>query len=357
MKRALLIEQVSLEYQPSHEQMITGINDRNQKSASVPITLISSADRGLTGNDTSVGFLCVALILHSHCFFCRTAIRIRMNSAIIPNNSLGRFQPFTNHRPDAQQRICEPVLNWPQPRTLILQKRSKSITRFIGKGWFLDFYSLETNALHPQRITVPGCTQRHFYTGNTDNLSTNLYFWSLVNTLNASKKSLSSNLSAGLDAGKQGSYNQIFSTRGHAGESVAESNVDQDGCLYGNTVRGKKPEPCGLFYPGRSTGCRCHHPYSRRAVRQRLQSTGIAKQILFHIPKQAFPGTLPKWVNYRLGGSFEDFKVRARPMARPIMSPAYGQQIHFHGKSPISMAGLVSLVQPLVSTELGTPGN
>ena len=187
----------------------------------------SSADRGLFGNDNS-----------------GTTIGIALSStpsfAQLHPDQYGNYpaDPFAASNPlqtIALMRNNEAVNRFATGLNLEanLQKSSRSVTRFIGRGGF-DFYNLATNALFPSELQFQAVDKGTSIQGNTRNLNTN-YILSLVNTFTPSSN-LSFTTSAGITR-ETGDYNNLLNV---ATQVISgQSNVDQAGALNATQFRVK----------------------------------------------------------------------------------------------------------------------
>lgn len=187
----------------------------------------SSADRGLTGNDNAgVSF---GVALSSTPSFAQLHPDAQGN---YPNNPFAASNPLQTI---ALMRNNESVNRFLTGINLdaILQKSSRSTTRFIGRGGF-DFYELGTDALFPSNLQFQAVNKGTSIQGNTSNLNTN-YILSLVNQYNASDN-LALTTSAGITQ-ERGSYNNLINV---ATQVISgQSNVDQAGALTATQFRNK----------------------------------------------------------------------------------------------------------------------
>lgn len=187
----------------------------------------SSADRGLTGNDNAgVSF---GVALSSTPSFAQLHPDAQGN---YPNNPFAASNPLQTI---ALMRNNESVNRFLTGINLdaILQKSSRSTTRFIGRGGF-DFYQLGTDALFPSNLQFQAVNKGTSIQGNTSNLNTN-YILSLVNQYNASDN-LALTSSAGITQ-ERGSYNNLINV---ATQVISgQSNVDQAGALTATQFRNK----------------------------------------------------------------------------------------------------------------------
>ncbi|HTL10777.1 MAG TPA: SusC/RagA family TonB-linked outer membrane protein [Chitinophagaceae bacterium] len=187
----------------------------------------SSADRGLSGNDNAGVTLGIAL--SSTPQFAELHPDAAGN---YPNNPFAASNPLQTI---ALMRNNEQVNRFITGLQLdaILQKSSRSSTRFIGRGGF-DFYNFETQALFPGNLQFQSVAKGTSIQGFTKNLSTN-YILSLVNVFTASDK-LSLTSSAGLTQ-ESGTYNNLLNV---ATQVISgQSNVDQAGALSPTQFRSK----------------------------------------------------------------------------------------------------------------------
>ena len=187
----------------------------------------SSADRGLSGNDNAGVSLGIAL--SSTPSFAQLYPDASGN---YPNNQFAASNPL--------QTIVLMKNNESVNRFItginveaILQKGTKSTTRFVGRGG-VDFYNLQTTALFPGILQFQAVNKGTSIQGATKNLNTN-YILSLVNSLTVSNR-LSLTTSAGVTQ-ERGDYNNILNV---ATQVIAgQSNVDQAGALTATQFRAK----------------------------------------------------------------------------------------------------------------------
>jgi len=187
----------------------------------------SSADRGLFGNDNSGTTIGIALSstpsfaqLHPDQYGNYPADQFAASNplqtiALMKNNeSVNRFVTGLNLEAN-------------------LQKSSRSITKFIGRGG-VDYYNLQTNVLFPSELQFQAVDKGTSIQGNTRNLNTN-YILSLVNTFTPSGN-LSFTTSAGITR-ETGDYNNLLNV---ATQVISgQSNVDQAGALTATQFRAK----------------------------------------------------------------------------------------------------------------------
>ncbi len=200
----------------------------------------SSSDRGLTGNDNAGVTFGIALSstpsfaeLHPDAF------------GNYPNNQFAASNPLQTI---ALMKNNESVNRFITGVNLdaILQRSSKSTTRFIARGGF-DFYNLETNALFPSNLQFQSVAKGTSIQGFTKNLNTN-FIASLVNVFTASDK-LSLTTSAGLTQ-ETGDYNNLLNV---ATQVISgQSNVDQAGALNATQFR-TKYQNNGIFIQEEAT--------------------------------------------------------------------------------------------------------
>lgn len=187
----------------------------------------SSADRGLFGNDNAG--VTTGIALSSTPGFAQLHADAAGN---YPNNPFAASNPLQTI---ALMRNNESVNRFITGVNFdaILQKKGKSVTRFIARGGF-DFYNLATNVLFPGTLQFQAVNKGTSIQGLTKNLSTN-YILSLVNTFTPSDK-LSFTTSAGVTQ-ETGDYDNLLNI---ATQIIAgQSNVDQAGALNATQLRTK----------------------------------------------------------------------------------------------------------------------
>ncbi|MBG9375871.1 SusC/RagA family TonB-linked outer membrane protein [Panacibacter sp. DH6] len=187
----------------------------------------SSADRGLSGNDNAGVSLGIAL--SSTPSFAQLHPDASGN---YPNNQFAASNPLQTI---ALMKNNESVNRFITGINVeaILQKGTKSTTRFVGRGG-VDFYNLQTTALFPGILQFQAVNKGTSIQGATKNLNTN-YILSLVNSLTVSNR-LSLTTSAGVTQ-ERGDYNNILNV---ATQVIAgQSNVDQAGALTATQFRAK----------------------------------------------------------------------------------------------------------------------
>lgn len=187
----------------------------------------SSSDRGLSGNDNTGSTIGIAL--SSTPGFAQLHPDQYGN---YPANSFGASNPLQTI---ALMTNNENVNRFATGFNLeaILQKNSKSITRFVGLGGF-DYYNLATNVLFPSELQFQSVNKGTSIQGSTENLNTN-FILSLVNTYAASDK-LSFTTSAGITQ-ETGNYDNVLNV---ATQVISgQSNIDQAGALTATQFRAK----------------------------------------------------------------------------------------------------------------------
>ena len=185
----------------------------------------SSADRGIFGNDNSGTTIGIAL--SSTPDFAQLHPNAQ---GIYPDNPFAASNPLQTI---ALMQNNEAVNRFIMGGSLeaILQKSSKSNTKFIATGGF-DFYNLQTSVLFPSVLQFEATDEGQSIQGFTKNLNTN-FILSLVNTY-APSGNLSFTTSAGITQ-ETGNYNNLLDV---ATEVIAgQSNVNQAGALTATQTR------------------------------------------------------------------------------------------------------------------------
>lgn len=187
----------------------------------------SSADRGLTGNDNNGVTYSISLSstpnfvdLHPNAQGIYpanpfSASNVLQTIALMRNNeSVNRFTTGFNAE-------------------AVLQKGTKSTTRFIGRGG-VDFYDLVTDAQFPRELQFQNVNKGTSIQGFTKNLNLN-YIVSLINNYNPSDN-FGLTTSAGYTH-ETGDYNNLLNVATQV--ASGQTNVDQGGALTAQQFKNK----------------------------------------------------------------------------------------------------------------------
>lgn len=187
----------------------------------------SSADRGLTGNDNTGTSYSISL--------SSTPNFVELHPDQYGNYPANPFSASNVLQTIALMTNNESVNRFTTGISLdaLLQKSSKSTTKFIGRGG-VDFYDLYTTALFPRELQFQNVNKGTSIQGATKNLNTNVIL-SLVNTYTASDK-LNFTTSAGITQ-ETGDYNNLLNVATQV--APGQSNIDQGGALTGQQFRNK----------------------------------------------------------------------------------------------------------------------
>ncbi len=263
----------------------------------------SSADRGLTGNDNNGVTYGISLSstpdfaeLHPNEF------------GVYPNNPFGASNVLQTIALSTNNESVNRVttgLNL----DAILQKGSKSTTRFIGRGG-IDFYNLVTNALFPKELQSQNVNQGTSIQGFTKSLNTN-FILSLVNQFNVNDN-LGLTTSLGISQ-ETGDFNNVLNVATQV--ASGQSNIDQGGAITAQQRRNKFQNQ-GLFIQEEAT-IRDAIILTAGVRFDRSTNNGDADKYT-PFPKAGVAVNLTR-LGILDGGFFNNLKVRA----------AYGQSANF----------------------------
>jgi len=309
------------------------IND-NIKLGISSMYINSSADRGLFGNDNSGTTIGIALSstpsfaqLHPDQYGNYPADPFAASNplqtiALMKNNeSVNRFATGLNLEAN-------------------LQKSSRSVTKFIGRGGF-DFYNLQTNVLFPSELQFQAVDKGTSIQGTTRNLNTN-YILSLVNTFTASGN-LSFTTSAGITR-ETGDYNNLLNV---ATQVISgQSNVDQAGALNATQFRAKFLNDG--FFVQEEASIRDAVMLTGGVRFDRSSNNGDAGKY-YAYPKAGVSVNLTR-LGLIKGGLFDNLKIRAA-YGEATNVPAYGSKF-----TTLVVSNIQGNPGSLVNTQSGDPG-
>ncbi|PWT77754.1 MAG: SusC/RagA family TonB-linked outer membrane protein [Bacteroidetes bacterium] len=293
----------------------------------------SSSDRGLTGNDNTGTSIGIALSstpgfaqLHPDKFGNYPA------NPFAGSNPLQTIALMTNN--EAVNRFATGL-----DLEANLQKSSRSITKFIGRGGF-DFYNLETTALFPSNLQFQVVDKGTSILGTTRNLNTN-FILSLVNNFAASGD-LSFTTSAGITS-ETGDYNNLINVATHV--ISGQLNVDQAGALNATQFRAKFLND-GFFVQEEAS---IHDAVTLTGgVRfDRSSNNGDAGKY-YAYPKAGLSVNLTRLALIK-GSLFDNMKVRAA-YGQATNVPAYGSKF-----TTLVISNIAGNPGALVNTQKGDP--
>ena len=308
------------------------IND-NIKLGISSMYINSSADRGLFGNDNSGTTIGIAL--------SSTPSFAQLHPDQYGNYPANPFAASNPLQTIALMKNNESVNRFATGLNLeaILQKSSRSVTKFIGRGGF-DFYNLQTNVLFPSELQFQAVDKGTSIQGTTRNLNTN-YILSLVNTYAASGN-LSFTTSAGITR-ETGDYNNLLNV---ATQVISgQSNVDQAGALNATQFRAKFLND-GFFVQEEAS---IHDAVMLTGgVRfDRSSNNGDAGKY-YAYPKAGVSVNLTR-LGLIKGGLFDNLKIRAA-YGEATNVPAYGSKF-----TTLVVSNIQGNPGSLVNTQSGDP--
>lgn len=293
----------------------------------------SSADRGLTQNDNAGVTFGVALSSTPNF----TELHPDANGNY-PRNRYAASNPLetrdlmTNNE-KVNRFVTGVNLDW------ILQKSSKSTTRFIGRGG-VDYYSLKTNALFPSSLQFQAVNKGTSIQGFANNLNTN-YIFSFVNNFNPNEN-VGLTTSAGITQERR-DYDNLLNV---ATQVISgQSNVDQAGSLTATQFRTKNQDD-GFFIQEEAS---LFDAITLTAgVRFDKSTNNGDPDKLYAYPKAAVSWNLTR-LGIKNSGIFDNIKVRAA-YGEAGNFPAFGSKF-----TSLVVSNVDGLPGSIVSTQRGNP--